>query len=303
MSLADRANVWKVTAIVNMGDRGFLESYYLTNQSGEVRGTPAISRLMLARAKLLGGPPSTDPTKRPRLLAYTISQVYPAGGTITIRAGVDIQNANATNPVATFVEAGLNVRLASAGGLSKRFVLLRAMPDAWIPPVAVVNRYVRPIAAKFTEAFNNFVMEVTNKQQNQAPTTWAIKTYDRANPNPKVPIQEVIKTGNPAVYEYRMNSGTWTPGTEVRIAGIRGQGVKGSTGTGQVISWDQVDGWVNVGFSACDDCTPDPDNLGTMQRALIDYLPINSAQSWKWGKRDTGAAFFSTAGRRSGGCC
>lgn len=300
--------IWKITFTINFGERGWRENYYQSNQSATPGYTAAVQNLALARARILGGLTTGDMVvttvpRRPTLVSVRIANVANPNQTLLVTTSSAIQNSGSANRFSTFVEEGYTLRIQDVNRDYRRILCLRGMPNNWIPFAASGNRNQPITNADALMKIADFAGALNGTIPQNMYRAFAMAVAVKPVFGDEVNITEITKTGAPLRYQIKAPFGNLTVGQKIIVSGTTGVGTTKIRGLATVLAANNTTHLYLLSKLACNACPPDPVTFGSYRVQVIDYPDIKFADLDKWGKRDTGGAFFATVGHRRRACC
>lgn len=274
---------YKGTMIFGWGAQGWSESWYAIkpDQGDAFRSFQKVAE---QRAKMLG--------KQSFLQAFKISDLSVRGDAVLEPMASEVE-VGSVNQASDAVWLGWYCRFEAGAG-SRRQLFLRGQPDAAYSAAAQQSALtVRPEAA-FKSAFEKYVSVVKKEK-------WGLRVID-PNANPLRVVKKIEIINPPARQGIQLtfdNAGDVPVGTELllyRMASVpllshkeRVHSTNPPTSSAELFLLGtplQVQGYSGKG-------------LVRINRTAI--VPITDGAILRIGKRDTGRAFFVTAGRQSKG--
>lgn len=290
----------KVQYIFGMSKWGWTETYYLTGTGNDlnslvsnIQTTGKYRTALLAAGANLEAIRVSD-VKNPQTAILLTSGAAFGGGT-------QLPASNPWNALLVRIDAAI------PGAQSyKRSVMLRGLPTAWyawtITNPAGAGSQIQGAALG---ALRTFFRSLTSSSGGN-PSGWCVRASQRDRAaNPAVPISSAGVTGAGPYFTVTVPLPVnFTQWQKVHISGARGPGTRGLNSDAYVTAVDPATGILTL--STRQKCPGE--TVQQIGKAIIyarDYIYVQmTAYTFeRWVKRDTGRAFFGTAGRRGTKLC
>lgn len=263
------------TMIFNQGRYGWTESWY-RDSSDYFTALQALTNLATRRTSLLGSGARIEVAK--------VSDVEAVGDSKDSTIGLDgmIQQLGADTPW-NAIYARIN-----AGGLYRRQMWLRGIPDAWIALTAG-NPNVNPLDGILSSAFNTF----KNYLVSQA---WLLRVILKTGAGATETTVTAFSINGDGKMVFNVAGVPGGPGDTFRIKYAVGPNPKLVNGVYTIQS--NLAGVITTTTTAPDGLVPGDYNGMKHRPRIISYESITDGVIKRCGKRSTGRAFFVQAGRR-----
>lgn len=292
-------SIWKITCDFEVGPHSWSEHYHMGGRPAipdaydarvtkflELRGALLSQEVRFGdiSVSILGDPNRTEPR--------------PAG------SWGGQQSFSAASPRFVQTSSALMVRLSGQDGLTRSTIYVRGFDETAYPAGADTNPRLG-VTASADAAMQRFLQYLQNKSVDGLIGNFVIPSKARTLAGVQTfPVDDIIKAPGTPYWQVKALGWVPTEGQKIRLAGVRGWGVKGIN-KGHTVQRIETTGHAVLSGRACDDCPVDLHRFGNVIVPLKDATAVNviNAQTAGWTIRRLGSSGNYQKKNRGRSCC